>query len=107
MKNLFKNVRTGVSLTLDGWTSSTQHPFMGATAHYIDADWNLREVLLDYMPIVGEHSGANLSHFLIGMLRDFDVLEQVFAIVTDSASNNDTMFACFHETIQKCMTATS
>ena len=46
-----------ISFTTDIWTNSVQKPFMVVTAHYIDSNWNLESVMLDFRHFPGSHTG--------------------------------------------------
>ncbi|KAI2964925.1 hypothetical protein CBS147323_6033 [Aspergillus niger] len=80
-----------VSLALDCWTSPFQQAFMAITAYFIDSDWNYRELLLGFEPLHGPHSGSNLSDVLLDLLRDRHLVDRIFTVTTDNATNNDTL----------------
>lgn len=60
-----------VSTTSDGWTAEAMKKgFLGVTAHWIEVKegvWTLRSELVGYKPVVGDHSGENLSRYFIGV----------------------------------------
>ncbi len=45
IKKILKNV--SINLTCDVWTSLVLDPYLGITAHYINADWIFRSHILD------------------------------------------------------------
>jgi hypothetical protein len=69
--------------------SSADH--VAVTCHYIDDECNLVEALLDFSKVDGEHSGFNLAAKLMGILEEYDIVEKVNCITSDSASNNNRM----------------
>jgi hypothetical protein len=46
-----------LSISLDCWTSPFQQAFMAVSGYFIDSEWEYREVLLDFKPLEGEHTG--------------------------------------------------
>jgi hypothetical protein len=69
-----KNNPEKISFVLDGWTSPNVIEFLGITAHYIDANWNLKEVLVDFVELSGSHSGDNLAQAFVKFLQDKKIL---------------------------------
>jgi hypothetical protein len=67
-----------ISFTLDAWTSSNVISFLGITCHFIDSDWNLKDVLLDFIYLTGSHTGENImKEFLKCTKDDFGILTKV------------------------------
>jgi hypothetical protein len=52
--------------------------FLGITGHFIDGNWNLNEILVDFVHLSGSHSGENLAReFLKCIEDDFQILSKV------------------------------
>ncbi len=51
------------SYTTDIWTSPSQVPFMAITAHYVDHEWKLRNVVVAFGNIQGSHTGRAIADF--------------------------------------------
>ena len=52
--------------------------FLGITCHFIDNDWNLNEVLIDFIHLPGSHSGENLAKEFVYCTKDnFNILTKV------------------------------
>jgi hypothetical protein len=66
-----------ISLTLDGWTSKNQIPFLGITAHWIDENWKLNQITLEFYHLEGSHSGENLAKALVKVLNEYGILTKV------------------------------
>lgn len=64
---------------------------IAVTCHYIDEGFNLVEALLDFSQVHGEHTGFNLAAKLMGILEEYEILEKINCITSDSASNNNRM----------------
>jgi hypothetical protein len=103
-------------LTFDTWTSLVGDPFIGVTAHYITApddnphQWELKNELLAFTPLEGDHSGANIGSILIDTLDTYGIRSKVIYFIlfvpdllriliidlqtgwftADNATNNDT-----------------
>jgi hypothetical protein len=45
-------------------------PFLGITVHWISKNWNLKELLLDFVKLSGPHSGENLYDSFVQCVHD-------------------------------------
>ncbi|XP_078447621.1 putative transcriptional regulator tpeD [Wolffia australiana] len=84
---------SSVSLTVDAWTSQNNIPLLGITAHWVDNNWKIRELLLGLRQIKGSHSGSNLVTLVVEVAYHYGIESKICAITTDNASNNKTMIA--------------
>ena len=89
MRNLLHEAPGKLSFTVDGWTSPATQAFLGITVHWIDKQWRLRELLLDFVPLEGSHTAENLTLVFIATCDKFDILPKILAITTDGATVND------------------
>ena len=55
MQESFQDILGKISFTLDVWTSPSTKSFLAITAHYIDKDWKLKNVLVDFIQIFGKN----------------------------------------------------
>ena len=53
-----------ISFALNCWMSPNNLLFMAMTGYYIDQDWKYKEVLLDFEPLTGAHTGKHLAAVL-------------------------------------------
>jgi len=74
---------------------------MAITGYFVDIDWVYHEILLGFMPVHGQHTGAHLAEVLLGVLSDHGIVDRVIAITTDNASNNKTMVESLCESIRQ------
>lgn len=72
---------------------------MAVTSYFVNQDWNYREVLLGFEPLYGTHSGANLSTILLELFQQHQITDRVLAIITDNASNNNTLVDSIQESV--------
>jgi hypothetical protein len=60
-----------ISTTADGWSvDTTKASFLGVTAHWVDVTngkWTMRAEVVGFRGISGEHSGANLGRYFLGV----------------------------------------
>ncbi|KAL5705817.1 Ulp1 peptidase [Ranunculus cassubicifolius] len=83
-----------ISLTTDLWTArNTKDSYMCLTAHFIDNDWVLRKVILNFQLMECSHSGEELAKVMLKFLLDWNIDKKVLAITLDNASSNDAMIA--------------
>jgi len=62
-----------VACTTDLWSGSDHDSYIGVTAHWIDADWELRHTLLDIYLCTDRHTGENLGIWLQQVFQDNDL----------------------------------
>ena len=72
-----QNTLGKISLTLDEWTSKNQIPFLGITAHWIDENWKLNQITLEFYHLEGPHSGENLAKAIFKVLKEYGILTKV------------------------------
>jgi hypothetical protein len=60
IQEVFENILGKVSFTIDIWTSPSNKSFLALTAHYIDQNWELKNVLVDFIQIFGKFFFINL-----------------------------------------------
>ena len=95
MQDLPKDAK--VSLALDCWTSLFQKAFIEITVYFINKDWNYRELLLRFEPLYGPHTGVNLSEVLYQLLKERRLLDRIFSVAIDNATNNETLIRALLE----------
>ena len=59
------------------WTATNFLAFMGITAHWITADMEQKHVTLDFIPLVGCHTGQNLGDYFVQSIQEMNTLEKV------------------------------
>lgn len=79
------------SLTCDVWTSPNCIAIFGVTCHWINDEWNLKELVISAAELEGVHTGENLAQSLLTALQNFKIDKKIFCITADNASNNKSM----------------
>jgi hypothetical protein len=62
---------------LDLWTFPNNKSFVSATGHYIDSNWILQEIVIDFGSISGRHNGANIADGFFNILEDYGIASKV------------------------------
>ena len=57
-----------ISLVVDGWRSANMLSFEGISATWITADWEYKQVVLDFDVVAGSHTGKALTSSLFSVL---------------------------------------
>ena len=57
-----------VAISTDGWTSSSQDPYMTLTLHYTNSQFVLKNYVLNFDNFVGRHTGYHISKVIFFML---------------------------------------
>jgi hAT family C-terminal dimerisation region len=64
---------------------------LAITAHWIDDEWNLCHTLLEFVEFESPHTGDNMAQLVMQTLEFYGLVQKLFCITTDNATNNDTM----------------
>ncbi|XP_077972609.1 E3 SUMO-protein ligase ZBED1-like [Styela clava] len=97
LKRVLENIKH-MSLTFDAWTSVKMEAYLGITAHYVDAKFNLCSCVLSVKPLDDRHTAKNICEWVEEVLNDFGVSPHaVCAAVSDNGSNMKAAKDIFHE----------
>ena len=58
-------------------------------AHYIDEQYNVKNVLLALRNTYGSHAAAEMKHHLLAVIREYRITTKLAFFMADSANNND------------------
>ncbi|MBN3302803.1 ZBED4 protein, partial [Amia calva] len=80
-----------IAITTDGWTSRGTQSYITITAHTINSDWEMVNVVLQTRLLFESHTGANIAEDLQAAVTDWELNRpnHGIAIVTDNARNMD------------------
>ena len=70
-------INSKISFTSDLWTSPNNKTFVSATAHYIDDDWVLHEMVIDFGLMNGKHEGEKIANGFFDVLKDYNIISKV------------------------------
>ena len=78
LKNYFKNSKIGrPSATTDIWTSGNNLSIMAVTLSWLDEMFDMKEIVIGFREIDGNHTGKNISKLFLEILADFELHEKV------------------------------
>ncbi|CAG8810889.1 18398_t:CDS:2, partial [Racocetra persica] len=97
---LFQNIPGKISFAIDVWTLPNAYSFLAITAHWITNNWELKNILIDFIDLMGPHSGENLCNAFVRCCRELGILTKMFAITSDNATNNDTFMRCVQDILK-------
>jgi len=70
------------AVTTDMWTSSSNHSFMGVTAHWVDGDFVVHNKCLAVKPAPGSHTADFISTELSSVFADWNLEQSELRVVT-------------------------
>jgi hypothetical protein len=82
---------THIHLSLDLWTLSNHLALLGVTSTFISDDNVLESFLLALRQVKGEHSGENISKYIIEVIQEWGIASKLGYMQMDNAPNNDNM----------------
>jgi hypothetical protein len=81
--------KSRITLSFDGWKSGNELDLLGVVAHYIDEQYQVKNVLLALRNTYGSHKGVEIHHHLLAVCREFKIGNRLAFFMADNASNND------------------
>ncbi|CAI5495346.1 unnamed protein product [Closterium sp. Naga37s-1] len=79
-----------VTLTTDIWTSENNVAFMVVTAHRVTSDFQLQQMVIDFRPLEGRHTGDKIADELEQVIGQWALGGgEFFGVTTDNAENNN------------------
>lgn len=68
VEEILKNLPGKISFTTDCWTSPSTKSFLSLTAHFINKEWELKNIIIDFIQMQDSHTGSNIMNaFLLGI----------------------------------------
>ena len=78
--NLLLNIPGKISYTIDCWTSPSAKSFLSITAHFINKEWKLQHILLDFIEMFDAHTGQHLKEAFLTGLEQFSIEDKVWFV---------------------------
>lgn len=78
-----------IPLSLDAWTSKNSKSMLGVIGHWLTADFQYQERVLEFTEIHGVHSGENMAEIIQTLLAELRIEHKLLAITADNATNNE------------------
>jgi hypothetical protein len=76
-----------IALTSDCWTSKQNYPYIDLTAHYLNSNFQIRNLNLAVRHILGGHNSENLAKYMRNIIKEYKIDSKISFIVTDNASS--------------------
>lgn len=76
-----------ISVTTDSWTSVNTQSFTTVTGHFINNEWQLKNVVLSTMHKKEDHTAENIKTDMEEVVSDFGIKNKVIGCVHDNAAN--------------------
>lgn len=77
IKALLKDIPGKVSFTMDCWTSPSAKSFLSLTAHFIDKNWKLKNVIIDFIQMNDSHTGNNIKNAFLLSIHELSLENKV------------------------------
>jgi len=77
IKTILQDVPGKISFTTDCWTSPSFKSFLSLTAHFIDKEWVLQNIIIDFIQMLGSHAGSDIKDAFILGLENFSIENKV------------------------------
>lgn len=82
-----------ISLSLDAWTSKNSKAMLGVIGHWLTADFQYHERVLEFTEIHGIYSGENIAEILHITLAELRIEHKLLTITADNATNNESLLS--------------
>ncbi|KAK9705574.1 hypothetical protein RND81_07G067300 [Saponaria officinalis] len=101
LKDTLSNLPGRICLTSDLWTSCQTEGYLCLTAHFVDANWKLTSLVLNFCHME-HHSGKEIYILLLKLIREWGIENKVFSLTLDNASSNDKAQDYLKATLNGC-----
>lgn len=99
IKSFVQGIESRISFSTDVWTSPNSLSFMAVHAHFVDAEYKLNSLMLDFAMIPGSHTGERINTEFTNVVRESYQIDnkRQGPVTMDNASSNDTFFQGYAE----------
>jgi len=87
LRGMFLTSGVRVCLTTDCWTSIQNLNYMCITAHFIDNEWNLHKIILNFC-LISNHKGETIGGKIESCMHEWGI-GSIFTVTIDNASSYD------------------
>ncbi|XP_058181412.1 zinc finger BED domain-containing protein RICESLEEPER 2-like [Rhododendron vialii] len=89
-KDLISELATvgAIGFTSDMWSGINNRGYICVTAHYIDSSWTLQKKIIAFRLVEFPHDAEQIYESIMGVFRDFEVVDRVYSITFDNHSAN-------------------
>ena len=83
--------RRKIFLVVNAWISPNHINFLSVKIYYICVNWQVQKCLIEFEHIQKKHTDANFVNIVLRVLQNFNVQNQLLAIIADNAVINHIM----------------
>ena len=76
-----------IAFTLDAWKSQFNGSFMAVTAHFIDHNWCLQDLLIGFELLTEAQTGLYLQKAFVTVIERFHLGKKIMSITSDNGAN--------------------
>ena len=87
MREILQGCAVSVAITADVWTSMATDSYLTVTAHYLNEQWEIKNIVSGTLPLLDSHTASNLATWIKEMVEDIG--EKIVAFVHDNCKNID------------------
>jgi hypothetical protein len=95
VQQALQSAQSKIHFTVDLWTSANNKALMGIIAHYFAENGDLRESVLAFRELEGQHTGENQAELIMVVVAEYGIASKVGFFMMDDAENNETMMKVF------------
>ncbi|KAG5516263.1 hypothetical protein RHGRI_037083 [Rhododendron griersonianum] len=88
-----------VSFTSDMWSGRNDLGYISVTAHYIDSNWILNKKIIAFRLMEYPHNAMNIFQCIMGVFREFEIVDKVFSITFDNHYANTSSIELFKQNL--------
>ncbi|CAI5496570.1 unnamed protein product [Closterium sp. Naga37s-1] len=81
-----------VSITIDMWTAPNNKAWLVVTGHWIDENFQLRTMVLEFREMLGRHGGREMAQVVEETIVQWGLEGRCLGFTTDNASSNIAAF---------------
>lgn len=101
LKEKLASLRSRICLSAYMWHYDLQLSFLCLTIHYIDNEWEKQQKIITFSPVDPSCDAKQASDIISGAIREWDIHDKVFSIMTDDAFIDDSVISNVKASLQK------
>ncbi|PTQ26406.1 hypothetical protein MARPO_1944s0001, partial [Marchantia polymorpha] len=84
IRSTIDSIKGAIALTLDCWSSRVMRGYMVIIVHWIDEEWKLQSVVLEFCYFPPPHNQHTTSDLILSVVKDYNMWSKIKAITSDS-----------------------
>lgn len=88
VKRIVQENKSKISFTIDSWSSVAGRSYHVITIHFIDDNWKIQSLLIDFCATNGEHTGRDIALVFYHVAVNYGLNHKIEGITVDNASAN-------------------